>query len=182
MCCGCPYVLPHSPPFAEGSKAGAPTPRHRPVSLPCWYQGRYLICPSPLLSVFYYIYLLPFSSVLFFVVGFFFPNREGGFPSYCPLPPVPRTILGSKCTRAYGEGLSMRITEYTSHIGKKKVQFSTLVLPLASEDTLARKSFSKHSTQNITKENRLQCGVRVTAIYSQTLSSDLYIWGNLKVP
>lgn len=120
MYCGCPYVLPHSPPFAEGSKAGAPTPRHRLVSLPCWYQGRYLICPSPLLSVFYYIYLLPFSSVLFFVVVFFFPNREGGFPSYCPLPSVPRTILGSKCTRAYGEGLSMKITEYTSHIGKKK--------------------------------------------------------------
>lgn len=182
MYCGCPYVLPHSPPFAEGSKAGAPTPRHRSVSLPCWYQGRYLICPSPLLSVFYYIYLLPFSSVLFFVVVFFF-SQQGRWISFLLPPPFcSQNHSRLKVHQSLWRGSKYENNRiHFTYREKKKVQFSTLVLPLASEDTLARKSFSKHSTQNITKENRLQCGVRVTAIYSQMLSSNLYIWGNLKV-
>lgn len=118
MCCGCSYILPHSWPFAEGSKAGAPTPR--PVSLPRWYQGRYLICSSLLLSVFYYTDLLSFSSG--FVLLFFFPRQKGGFPSCCPLHPVlGGSILSSECARAHDEGLYIKTL---LHIGRKEVVFN----------------------------------------------------------
>lgn len=174
MCCGCPYILPHSSPFAEGSKAGAPTPR--PVSLPCWYQGRYLICSSLLLSVFYYIDFLPFSSgfVLFF---FFSPDREGGFPSYCPLPPVlGGSILGSKCARARDEGLYIKTTEYTSHIGRKGVVFNPCSPLTCFRGHPGMEEFFQTLYTKYYKILRFQCGVRVAAIiFTDTQLKSIYL-------